>query len=374
LVFSREDVAEFAAVCGSRTEPASRGRAGADACSPIARRRPFTRGFEPLGDASNVEDAAAAEKLGIMEGSRDSPRPGRERAITERCANFCVDLLGRKPKDLWVCARVVDDAAADATHSRTWAGGGTRMPRQSCSGHVVQNSRPRMKSSRTRCALSGTPRPLFDDKMAEVLCVYREVRVVEASSTARAREIPAVAIISYDEKPGVQAIGTTARTCRRSPLRHNCVAARSRMMFDTERMSLLPHRSCDRRGPCQRGGKTSFRASSSPSCKSSTPPNPPSTAIKIDPDNHSAHVSIGNQGLARHAARAAFYFRVHAQAWLMAAISLKASSRSLHDRRFAISGSRTGTERIDSRPQSTTSTAIPSSTNWTYKLRRGGII
>ena len=46
----------------------------------------------------------------------------------------------------------------------------------------------------------------FEAKMAEVLCVYREVAVLRESES----ETPNVAIISYDEKPGIQAIGNTA--------------------------------------------------------------------------------------------------------------------------------------------------------------------
>ena len=46
----------------------------------------------------------------------------------------------------------------------------------------------------------------FETKMAEVLCVYREVAILKESESAPAD----VAIISYDEKPGIQAIGNTA--------------------------------------------------------------------------------------------------------------------------------------------------------------------
>jgi transposase len=42
--------------------------------------------------------------------------------------------------------------------------------------------------------------------MAEVLCVYREVAVLRESEAAQ----PNVAVISCDEKPGIQAIGSTA--------------------------------------------------------------------------------------------------------------------------------------------------------------------
>src|SRR6201747_37515 len=45
--------------------------------------------------------------------------------------------------------------------------------------------------------------------MAEVLCVYREVQLLKkaAKSTKPGKS---VAIVSYDEKPGIQAIATTA--------------------------------------------------------------------------------------------------------------------------------------------------------------------
>jgi DDE superfamily endonuclease len=46
----------------------------------------------------------------------------------------------------------------------------------------------------------------LETKMADVLCVYREVAVLRGSE-ARTSD---VAIISYDEKPGIQAIANTA--------------------------------------------------------------------------------------------------------------------------------------------------------------------
>ncbi len=49
--------------------------------------------------------------------------------------------------------------------------------------------------------------PEFKQKMAEVLCVYREVKILKESAAASKTEpSDAVAIVSYDEKPGIQAI------------------------------------------------------------------------------------------------------------------------------------------------------------------------
>jgi transposase len=50
----------------------------------------------------------------------------------------------------------------------------------------------------------------FERKMAEVLCVYREVAVLKKAQAAGKTRGKPVAIISCDEKPGIQAIATTA--------------------------------------------------------------------------------------------------------------------------------------------------------------------
>ena len=51
--------------------------------------------------------------------------------------------------------------------------------------------------------------PEFAQKMAEVLCVYRKVKILKKEATKK-KPNEAVAVISYDEKPGIQAIATTA--------------------------------------------------------------------------------------------------------------------------------------------------------------------
>ena len=47
-------------------------------------------------------------------------------------------------------------------------------------------------------------------KMAEVLCVYREVEVLKKAAAKPKKSGKPVAIVSCDEKPGIQAIATTA--------------------------------------------------------------------------------------------------------------------------------------------------------------------
>jgi transposase len=56
----------------------------------------------------------------------------------------------------------------------------------------------------------------FEQKMAEVLCVYREVQVLKKAAAKEAQKKTSktprkpVAIVSYDEKPGIQTIATTS--------------------------------------------------------------------------------------------------------------------------------------------------------------------
>jgi hypothetical protein len=45
--------------------------------------------------------------------------------------------------------------------------------------------------------------------MAEILCVYKEVGIVKAAAATSKEPSGEVAIISYDEKPGVQATAVT---------------------------------------------------------------------------------------------------------------------------------------------------------------------
>ena len=63
--------------------------------------------------------------------------------------------------------------------------------------------------------------PEFRQKMTEVLCVYREVKLIKAAAAAaKHKPSDAVAIVSYDEKPGIQAIATTAPDLPAEPGRH----------------------------------------------------------------------------------------------------------------------------------------------------------
>ena len=147
-----------------------------------------------------------AVRLGVMAALDHRPRSGREPTITDEARAWMVSLACQKPKDvgypheLWttrLLARHVRENAEAAGYSCL-----TRLAQGTVckilDRHEVQPHKVRYYLERRDDA--------FAQKMAEVLCVYREVAVLRENEGAQ----PDVAIISYDEKPGIQAIGSTA--------------------------------------------------------------------------------------------------------------------------------------------------------------------
>jgi transposase len=147
-----------------------------------------------------------AVRFGVMAALDDSPRPGKEPTITDDARAWVVSLACQKPKEvgypheLWttrLLARHVRENAEAAGHPCL-----TRLAQGTVckilDRHEVQPHKVRYYLERRDEA--------FEQKMAEVLCVYREVAVLRESDAAQ----PNLAIISYDEKPGIQAISSTA--------------------------------------------------------------------------------------------------------------------------------------------------------------------
>src|SRR5215468_7235216 len=159
-----------------------------------------------------VERALAYGPLAALD---DRPRPGAEPTITPEAKAWLVSLACDKaknhghPHELWttrLLARHAREKAPAAGHE--------------CLADLVQGTackilgQEEVKPHKVRYYLERRD-PEFEQKMAEVLCVYREVQVLKKaaaqSKKAGSRKSgKPVAIVSYDEKPGIQAIATTA--------------------------------------------------------------------------------------------------------------------------------------------------------------------
>jgi transposase len=126
----------------------------------------------------------------------------------------------------------------------------------------------------------------FEAKMADVLCVYREVAVLRASQSTASD----VAIVSYDEKPGIQAIANTAADLPPKPGEHEGFA-RDHEYKRHGTLSLLA-------GIDLLTGKVHARVEERHRSREFVgflklldTAYPADTAIKLILDNHSAHVS-----------------------------------------------------------------------------------
>lgn len=212
LAIGEEDLASLSAIARSRTEPASRVER---ARMLLAYRE--TPSFFAVGQTVGVHHQTVqrcverALAYGPLAALDDRSRPGKEPKITAEAKAWIVDLACRKakelgyPHELWttrLLARHVREHGPAAGHT--------------CLAKLAQGTLcnilndQEIKPHKVRYYLERRD-PEFKRKMAEVLVVYREVKLIkEAAAAAKQAPSDAVAIISYDEKPGIQAIATTA--------------------------------------------------------------------------------------------------------------------------------------------------------------------
>jgi len=215
LAISGEEIERLMALSRSRTEPAS--RVSRAAMLLAYREHPsFFAVGQRLGVHHQtvqrcVERAVAYGALAALE---DRPRPGKEPTITPEAKAWLVSLACDKakehgyPHELWttrLLARHARENGPAAGHD--------------CLANLVQGTvckllgHEEIKPHKVRYYLERRDAE-FEQKMAEVLCVYREVQVLKkvlkkAAAKPKKPGKP-VAIVSYDEKPGIQAIATTA--------------------------------------------------------------------------------------------------------------------------------------------------------------------
>ena len=290
LIIEDEDLAKLRTIARSRTEPASR----------------VERAQMLLAYRHNPSHFAVAQALGLhhqtvqrcveravaygpMTALEDRPRPGKEPTITVEAKAWLVSLACEKakafgyPHELWTTRLL-------ARHAREH-GPAAGHP---CLAKLAQGTvckilnRQEVKPHKVRYYLERRD-PEFKEKMAEVLCVYREVALLKETADSK-KPNQAVAIISYDEKPGVQAIankgsdlppkpGTHPRFARDHEYkRHGTVSLLAGIDLLTGKVHALvkdKHRSRE---------FIEF-------LKLLDAAYPTETAIKLILDNHSAHIS-----------------------------------------------------------------------------------
>lgn len=163
-----------------------------------------------------VDKALAA---GVSTGLRDRFHRPQAPQISDEAKAWVIDLACRKPKSLGLAAELWTLAALAAHVASSAATAG--FPRLSSAGKStvwrILNAHE-LKPHRVRYYLEQRDAQ-FERKMAEVLMVYRDVGLYRADAVHDARPLP-VYTVSVDEKPGVQALGTTAPDLPPVPGKH----------------------------------------------------------------------------------------------------------------------------------------------------------
>jgi transposase len=235
ITIGAADAARLQSIARSRTEPASR----VERARILLHYRDDPSHYA-VGRAVGVTHQtvqrclARATRFGVMAALDDSPRPGKEPEITAQARAWLVSLACQKAKDmgypheLWTTRLL-------ASHAREH-GPAAGHP---CLARIAQGTvckilaEREVKAHKVRYYLERRD-PEFDAKMAEVLCVYQEVAILRAAEADAAKVGPEpdppamektnVAFVSYDEKPGIQAISNTAPDLTPVADKHACVA------------------------------------------------------------------------------------------------------------------------------------------------------
>src|ERR1700676_3180953 len=212
VAMTDEEVARLMAISRSRTEPASRVER-AQMLLAYREKPSFFAVGQRLGMHHQTVQRCMERALayGPMAALDDRPRSGKEPTITVEAKAWLVSLACRKakelgyPHELWTTRLL-------AQHAREHG----PAEGHACLGRLVQGTvckildQEEVKPHKVRYYLERRD-PEFAEKMAAVLCVYRKVKILKkAAAAAKNKPSKAVAIVSYDEKPGIQAIATTA--------------------------------------------------------------------------------------------------------------------------------------------------------------------
>jgi transposase len=286
-----------------------------------------------LDSASGMSDGAVARKSGVnrhtvalcvrkflqfgLEAALgELPRPGKSRRIPDDAIAWVQHCACEKPKELgyaeelWTISLLqkhVRKHCTEAGHPSLIQLSRSRLHRILTQGEILPHKIRYYVERRD---------PEFESKMVQVLHVYKEVEIVNEELVKGTLKEPPIVTISYDEKPGIQALATTTADRRPKPKqfvshlrdyeykRLGTVSLLAGLDLHTGRVTEIVsdhHASADfitLLGKLDEGY-------------------PPQTRIRLLLDNHSAHISKETQRwLSLHPQRFEFVFTPKHGSWL----------------------------------------------------------
>lgn len=162
--------------------------------------------------------------MGVRAALDDLPRPGAPREITDDEKVWILNLACKKPLELgysfelWTISLLVNHI-----HKESTAMGLPSLANLSRSKLWTILDKAEIKPHKIKYYLEKRD-PEFDEKMAQVLCVYKEVEIINKESAEHPDYSPDKITISYDEKPGIQALGNKSHDLAPEPGKHPCLA------------------------------------------------------------------------------------------------------------------------------------------------------
>jgi len=144
--------------------------------------------------------------FGVLTALHDLPRPGRPKRISQEARTYLLSIACRKPKELgfaqefWTLtalARYLRDNCIQAGYPDL-----QRISKGTVSKILSKST---IKPHKVSYYIEKRD-PNFEKKMVQVLHVYKEVELYRSKNNKKEM----VAILSYDEKPGIQAIESVA--------------------------------------------------------------------------------------------------------------------------------------------------------------------
>jgi len=148
-------------------------------------------------------------QFGLEAALRELPRPGKSRRIPDDAIAWVLHCACEKPKELgyayelWTYSLLqahVRKHCLEAGHPSLTERSRSRLHRILTQGEIRPHKIRYYVERRD---------PEFEAKMAVILHLYKEVEIVNAEVLEGRLREPPVVTISYDEKPGIQALATT---------------------------------------------------------------------------------------------------------------------------------------------------------------------
>jgi len=161
-----------------------------------------------------------ALQLGAIASLDDLPGRGKPAKISDEDRAWVISLVCQKPKDLGYSYEMWTMQLL-STHIRKFSAAAGHPSLEQLARGTVSKILTKSKIRPHKMVYYLERRdPAFDTKMAQVLCVYKEVALMREAKEANPKKTFKVAVLSYDEKPGIQAIENTVPDLPPVPGKH----------------------------------------------------------------------------------------------------------------------------------------------------------